>query len=537
MRTVRRSPPRVLVGIPVPSLSHHLPRPARELREENNTVCSATGAMAADIIPPPGQIPKITQADDILPILIRLLQCPRSLLLELSTQVLGSLDELPVEDKPTSYEGLLDVARFCVEDDPGWTNEQRAGLIAGRQRAGHGQGSLLTTSASTQPAGGLQAAQADSERLSTLNFLYEQRFPSLRFVPRREGAAADELTKLLGPNIVGLPPPGAKLDPEDPSQSWSGFPLDSIRQKGSSEWVEELHRAEAVVWELAADRAEELTKLAESGPVTLSSSEQEERTLGSSSAAQPSLTVTPEATESADEATPSSSAFDVPFLSQATFRALILASPILHTFFEQDLPASFLLRPVERHTSTKEAFLSALNDATGQGAGKAVTRERVKGLLGGLLGEVADVVGNRLQQQTVIGPKPSFDRAGKKGRGLSLEEAARTQGSKLAPVSPAALSHKSSAAALRQREESRKERDAAESVRLAQEALLSQRDSSQQFVIDAPGDETGDAGEEPEEEVEDLVMGEGLTVGVGEEGRLTGREAELAKDLRTAEVQ
>ena len=85
---------------------------------------------------------------------------------------------------------------------------------------------------------------------------------------------------------------------------------------------------------------------------------------------QPTLTVT---TEAKTEAV--STEFDVPFLSQATFRALILASPILHTFFEQDLPTSFVLQPVERHTSTREAFMSALNDARSAGS-PSRTRQR-----------------------------------------------------------------------------------------------------------------------------------------------------------------
>lgn len=324
----------------------------------------------------------------------------------------------------------------------------------------------------------------------------------------------------------------------------------------------ELRRGEDALWEIAVARATKLAQeIQEKGSVTID--------LGFSPATESaSKTIDPDA----------SASFDVPFLSQATFRALIFASPLLHTFFESDLPQSFLLQPVERHTSTKDALLSVFNDVTAgpssssTGPGSmlggstppsrptGITRDRVKGLLGGLLGEVADAVGTRFQQQTISGPKPSFNRSrGAGGRPLSLEEGARGTSGKMGLVSPAALSSRmertslsasndgsasasaaataSAAAANAARE---KEQDATEALRLAQEAL-SQRDTNQ-FVIDAPGegdgDETVERGDEEEDE-EDLVDEEaGLTAGAGgvgaaggggAQGRVTGKEAQLAK--------
>lgn len=314
-----------------------------------------------------------------------------------------------------------------------------------------------------------------------------------------------------------------------------------MRQPGSEEWSAELKRGEDALWEIAGDRAIKLVKEVEAGKVVVelpsegASTSTDSATSASADTAADASTATatkPELTITPDPPSDNPAAFDVPFLSEATFRALILASPVLTTFFEQDLPQSFLLQPVERQTSTKDAFLSALNDA-GQG-GRGVTRERVKGLLGGLLGDVADAVGNRLQQQTVSGPKPSFNR-GAGGRGISLEEAARTHGAggKLAPVSPAALGRKTSTASLRGSGPGAAGGagpDAAEALRLAQEAL-SQRDTSQ-FVIDAPGDETedvdADVGDGGVEEDLDIAGGEG----VGERGRVTGKEAQLAKGER-----
>lgn len=359
----------------------------------------------------------------------------------------------------------------------------------------------------------------------------------------------------MGSQVTSLPPTDATFRPDDVAASWQGFPAAQVKNVGSDEWVAELRRGEDALWEIAVARATKLAQeIQEQGSVTVD--------------LDPSPT---EDTASKGIDADTSAAFDVPFLSQATFRALIFASPLLHTFFESDLPQSFLLQPVERHTSTKDALLSVFNDVTAgpssssTGPGSmlggstpasrptGITRDRVKGLLGGLLGEVADAVGTRFQQQTISGPKPSFNRSrGAGARPLSLEEGARgapgTTG-KMGLVSPAALSSRmertslsasndgsaaaaSAAAAVAARE---KEQDATEALRLAQEAL-SQRDTNQ-FVIDAPGegdgDETIERGEEEDDE-EDLVDEEaGLTAGAGggggAQGRVTGKEAQLAK--------
>lgn len=392
--------------------------------------------------------------------------------------------------------------------------------------------------------------------LARLNFLYERRFPGLCFVTfvagRPRKTIADELEKLLGSEVVGLAPQNAQLDPDDLKQSWSGFPSNQVLSRGSAQWKAELERGEGALWEIAGARAAKLTEDVAKGQVTVEILTQD------STVAQPTLTATdsdakpaPVADEKQDAA-----AFDTPFLSQATFRALILASPILHSFFEEDLPSSVLLQPVERHTTTKEALLSAYNDATGgvsSSSGRpVVTRERVKGLLGGLLGEVADAVGGRLQQRTVSGPKPAFAARGpsaaKRGpgglAGLSLEEAA---GGKMAPVSPAALSARgkgSTTGALDEKEERQKAQYAAREVQAAHEALLNrdQRSETNQFVIDAPGedgDETVDIDEEEEEDADLAALAHaddrGDPVGAGssaskeEKGRLSGKEAALAK--------
>lgn len=120
---------------------------------------------------------------------------------------------------------------------------------------------------------------------------------------------------------------------------------------------------------------------------------------------------------------------------------------------------------------------------------------------------------------------------------MSLEEATRTSrtssGGKLAPVSPAALSAKHSMQSLRDGEKSQEGKDATEALRLAQEAL-SQRDTNQ-FVIDAPGDETEDVGVDADDAEDDLIASADVE-GASQQGRVTGKEAQLAKGEHDTEM-
>ncbi len=90
--------------------------------------------MSAPIIQA-GQIPSAT-SEQLSPILLRLLECPKELLPDLASQSAAAIADLPEDSRPESYEGLLDVARFCVEEDPGWAVERRAKFIGGHPRIG-----------------------------------------------------------------------------------------------------------------------------------------------------------------------------------------------------------------------------------------------------------------------------------------------------------------------------------------------------------------------------------------------------------------
>ena len=50
------------------------------------------------------------------------------LLARLTQQTHAALLDLADDERPTSYEGLLDVARFCVEEEPAWEEKEQAEL-------------------------------------------------------------------------------------------------------------------------------------------------------------------------------------------------------------------------------------------------------------------------------------------------------------------------------------------------------------------------------------------------------------------------
>ncbi|EPQ29763.1 uncharacterized protein PFL1_02436 [Pseudozyma flocculosa PF-1] len=413
----------------------------------------------------PAQIPDASPAQ-LEPILLRLLECPRQLLPDLANDCATAIADLPDEDRPRSYEGLCDVARFCVEDEPGWDTPKRALFIGGHPRIGApitaNTAELSEESRKEQLKGG-QVDPATLERLARLNALYEARYPGLRFVTyvagRSRAAVADELAANLGAGIADLAAP-------------SDLPADQVRPQGTHEWQSELDRASDALWEIATDRAGKLTNEVESQPpagpdADGGPAQQGEKTTTTTAAAAEAAAAADATTKtSASEAPPSGSALgtstaarsdavvgqDVPFLSLAAFRMLVLSSPVLESFFESDLTPSFYLEPVQRsqsggayawHTAptlpgapravpgaaapaAATAATGATKDAGGWAAAEAsysrdVTsgaRGKVVGFLGGLLGEegkakmtaLADQVGQRLQTHTVSGPKPSFGR-------------------------------------------------------------------------------------------------------------------------------
>ncbi|SJX63853.1 uncharacterized protein SRS1_14579 [Sporisorium reilianum f. sp. reilianum] len=550
--------------------------------------------MAASIIAP-GEIPNATP-EQLSPILLRLLECPKDLLPDLASQSAAAIADLPEDARPESYEGLLDVARFCVEDDPGWPAERRAKFIGGHPRIGaplNAPTSELSEESRKEQMKGGQVDPATLERLARLNAIYEAKYPGLRFVTyvagRSRAAVADEIASLLGDKVAAL-------------QDASDLAKSEVRAQGTDEWQSELDRASDALWEIAVDRAGKLNAQAAS---TATNEDGEDPTKSAAAPHQDEKAI----------------GQDVPFLSLASFRMLVLSSPVLESFFKSDLTESFYLEPVERsqsggayawHTAPSlpgapRAVPGASKDTSWATSEATYSRDvttgargKVVGFLGNLLGEegkakmnqLADQVGQRLQTHTVTGPRPSFGRnstldGGRmdtqelrekeaEERRRAAEERKSTLGNRLfnalraparTPSTPdlksaaAAASASASASSASETERGRTldkqlssttaskadkrislrgsdlstagPKAAAEALRAAQEALLQERPA---FVIDEVGEDEGE-GEGEAADVDELgdVVDEAQASKA--EGLLSGKEAQMAKDLRSAPAQ
>ncbi|CAD6890520.1 unnamed protein product [Tilletia controversa] len=398
--------------------------------------------MASQSYLAPSQLAQSPTPEALAPLLSHLLECPAEQLPTLTEQSIAAINDLPADARPRSYEGLLDVARFIVEDEPGWPTAERARFVAGHPHIGAPlqQGAVSDTSKAEQLQGG-ETTPETLARLDKLNKLYELRFPTLRFVTfvagRSRAAVADELAALLGTGITE----NADIDADKPDT----FPQDEIRPVESEEWQDELVRAEDALWKIAGDRASKLSKQSPTSSPTPAAIASATTPVVESSAQPDEKKVAPPSSEStADE----------PFLSLASFRMLVLSSPVLESFFERDLSTSFILEPPERSASggayawhaaptpagapravpgDRKTSIGSVSGSSGGVVEASYSRDittgtkgRVVGFLGGLLGEegkakmtqLADTVAQRLQTHTVTGPKPSF---GRTGGGVTLD--------------------------------------------------------------------------------------------------------------------
>lgn len=398
-----------------------------------------------------------------------LLYLPYEAATTLGEQCKEAIADLPEDSQPLTYDGLVDVARFCVEEEPGWSAQQQTQLLAG-----------------------FPHVRGDA-RLAGLYSQFERQFPGLRYIAASHNRAqvTDELESILHRTASS-----------------------SIHDMGSAPWTSELERNMDALWEVSVDRATALeegtldmsdapsentalepaaqtaTIAASKSPVhvaaTAASMESPAAakttthtttkpnptapakpadtsgvpggpsvTTAAPTADAPKTAGTPVA-ELSDAAAPPADDETQPFLSLASFRALALASPVLQNFFEHDLVHSIHLEPVQR-SSTGGAFAWHAAPIAPRGTPKAVagntgkssngtvslastlihgnaapldadtpasysrdvttgTRGKVVGFLGGLLGEegktrmdaLADQVALRLQTHTVKGPLPSF---------------------------------------------------------------------------------------------------------------------------------
>lgn len=300
----------------------------------------------------------------------------------LAAQCAAAMAERVSASPPRSFDALLVVARACVDDDPGWTMDEKRTLATS-------QPPVLSSLHGRYCPPPVQA------RLERLSRLYQCRYPGQVFVPhslRSPVAVADEMASVLGT--------AACADAET-------FPLDLVVPKDTPEWHAELARNLDAVWVCAHARISSL----------------------SNKSAPPSHNLAQEELPARDEQ---------PFISLATFRMLALSSPVLESFFESDLQSSFSLVSPERSESggahTWHVSPAGKQDSSNASYSKDVTpgaRGKVVGFLGGWLGEegkarmdqLADSVGQRLQTHAVSGPVPSF------GRDTTLDGTAMDQAS------------------------------------------------------------------------------------------------------------
>ncbi|WFD30251.1 hypothetical protein MSPP1_001268 [Malassezia sp. CBS 17886] len=376
-------------------------------------------------------------------ILLELLICDETTAAQLAEQCQAAIADLSEDSRPASYDGLVDVARFCVEEVPEWTTEQRAALLVSQPPAFKRSDASATTSA----------------HLAELEAQYKNMFPGLGFVAESVERTASDFSEELE-NVLRR----------------AGH---VAHGKGSDAWHAELERGLESLWDVAIDRSSRLGETGrgagnddggaaelDGGADALANVVTEETGTGAvpTNEATPSSHGAPGEVTAAQAPSPGDDMDDAaPFLSLATLSALASASPTLHAFFHKDLVQSFCLEEVQKSSSgaafawhaapvaPRPTLPSATPDAkgggntksSGNGSGAASlastlfagaspldaktpasysrditsgTRGKVVGFLGGLLGEegktrmdaLADQVALRLQTHSVRGPLPSF---------------------------------------------------------------------------------------------------------------------------------
>ena len=316
----------------------------------------------------PADIPAAS-ADALVPLLEHLLgvSAPAR---TLAQQCCAAIAELPGDSKPTTFDSFVDVARFCVEEEPGWSSDDKAALLCSRKRYTGGD-------------------ESTAARLRELNDEYERRFPTLRFVTydfdKPPRALADELAATLARE----PTPDADLE-----------------------------RALNMMWDSAIDRATRLETTTTTAPATKTSSpseplsDQDEPYLPLS-AFRALAMASPVLTRFFEHDLVASFRFDQVQRSSTGGAFAWHAAPVS--------PRGTQSRPEAQSSSPLAALFghSQLDEHTPASYSRDITsgtRGKVMGFLGGLLGEegkmrmdaLADQVAMRLQTHSVTGPRPSF---------------------------------------------------------------------------------------------------------------------------------
>lgn len=105
--------------------------PFDELLQIRNMTDQSQQSSSSSTLPPASSIPVLT-AEQLSPLLALLTLLPTSISTQLSSQSAQAISDLPPDARPNSYDGLIDVARFCLEEEPGqehWNLDLRQQIL------------------------------------------------------------------------------------------------------------------------------------------------------------------------------------------------------------------------------------------------------------------------------------------------------------------------------------------------------------------------------------------------------------------------
>ncbi|KAM0793207.1 hypothetical protein ACM66B_000677 [Microbotryomycetes sp. NB124-2] len=211
--------------------------------------------MTLDRLPPP-RIDLLVHAPHfsvLVPVLEQLLEPSPPLRTQLAPQLHASLQQ-PDQPKPKSYHELLYRAQDIVK---GWDVQDQALFLSSHPRIGETSGLSKLSSQEQGPKQGQQQTPSEvMRRLGTLNMLYEESYPGLRFITFVNGRPrVDIIPEIESALDLFLPKPSVET-PEPRLQTLR----DRVRinPTGSAPWRKELKRGLQAMWDIAHDRLNKL---------------------------------------------------------------------------------------------------------------------------------------------------------------------------------------------------------------------------------------------------------------------------------------
>ncbi|KAK4054871.1 hypothetical protein OIV83_000795 [Microbotryomycetes sp. JL201] len=210
--------------------------------------------MSADRLPPP-RIDLLVHAPHysvLVPVLEQLLEPSPPLRTQLAPQLHQALQA--DSRKPKSYHELLYLAQDLVKT---WDVQDQALFLGSHPRIGETSGLSKLSSQEQGPKQGQQQTPSEvMRRLATLNMLYEEAYPGLRFITFVNGRPrVDIIPEIESALDLFLPKPSVET-PEPRIQTLR----ERVRTNpaGSAPWRKELERGLQAMWDIAHDRLNKL---------------------------------------------------------------------------------------------------------------------------------------------------------------------------------------------------------------------------------------------------------------------------------------